>query len=114
MPEPASKTIVWPVCSSVTSRQGVLHPCPMPDGVAHGTDPRTPQNRTRILHSFAWSTVCTRAREPGRTRTPRGRADARCNLPREESMSTIVLNVNGRPHTVDVDPATPLLYVLSD
>ena len=29
-------------------------------------------------------------------------------------MSTIVLNVNGRAHTVDVDPATPLLYVLSD
>ena len=29
-------------------------------------------------------------------------------------MSTIALNVNGRAHTVDVDPATPLLYVLSD
>jgi nicotinate dehydrogenase subunit A len=28
-------------------------------------------------------------------------------------MST-VLRVNGRSHTVDVDPATPLLYVLSD
>jgi nicotinate dehydrogenase subunit A len=28
-------------------------------------------------------------------------------------MST-VLKVNGRSHTVDVDPATPLLYVLSD
>jgi nicotinate dehydrogenase subunit A len=26
----------------------------------------------------------------------------------------ITLNVNGRTHTVDVDPATPLLYVLSD
>src|SRR5262245_55555033 len=26
----------------------------------------------------------------------------------------ITLNVNGRAHTVDVDPATPLLYVLSD
>src|SRR5438105_1963069 len=26
----------------------------------------------------------------------------------------ISLRVNGRPHTVDVDPATPLLYVLSD
>ena len=26
----------------------------------------------------------------------------------------IALRVNGRPHTVDVDPATPLLYVLSD
>jgi nicotinate dehydrogenase subunit A len=29
-------------------------------------------------------------------------------------MSTIALTVNGRRHTVDVDPATPLLYVLSD
>jgi nicotinate dehydrogenase subunit A len=29
-------------------------------------------------------------------------------------MSTITLAVNGRQHTVDVDPSTPLLYVLSD
>jgi nicotinate dehydrogenase subunit A len=29
-------------------------------------------------------------------------------------MSTISPNVNGRSHHVDVDPATPLLYVLSD
>jgi aerobic-type carbon monoxide dehydrogenase small subunit (CoxS/CutS family) len=29
-------------------------------------------------------------------------------------MSTIKLTVNGHVHTVDVDPATPLLYVLSD
>jgi nicotinate dehydrogenase subunit A len=29
-------------------------------------------------------------------------------------MAPIALTVNGRPHTVDVDPATPLLYVLSD
>src|SRR6476619_7319096 len=29
-------------------------------------------------------------------------------------MSAITLQVNGRAHTVDVDPATPLLYVLSD
>jgi nicotinate dehydrogenase subunit A len=29
-------------------------------------------------------------------------------------MSVMTLKVNGRPHTVDVDPATPLLYVLSD
>ena len=29
-------------------------------------------------------------------------------------MSTVDLKVNGRSHTVDVDPATPLLYVLSD
>jgi len=29
-------------------------------------------------------------------------------------MSRITLTVNGRSHTVDVDPATPLLYVLSD
>ena len=29
-------------------------------------------------------------------------------------MSAITLKVNGRTHTVDVDPTTPLLYVLSD
>lgn len=29
-------------------------------------------------------------------------------------MAMIRLNVNGRDHTVDVDPATPLLYVLGD
>ena len=29
-------------------------------------------------------------------------------------MSIIALNVNGRSHTLDVDSATPLLYVLSD
>jgi nicotinate dehydrogenase subunit A len=29
-------------------------------------------------------------------------------------MSAITLTVNGHGHTVDVDPATPLLYVLSD
>jgi nicotinate dehydrogenase subunit A len=29
-------------------------------------------------------------------------------------MSNVVLTVNGRRRTVDVDPATPLLYVLAD
>ena len=29
-------------------------------------------------------------------------------------MSQIKLDVNGRAHTLDLDPATPLLYVLSD
>jgi len=29
-------------------------------------------------------------------------------------MSAITLTVNRQPHTVDVDPTTPLLYVLSD
>lgn len=29
-------------------------------------------------------------------------------------MSLVTLLVNGRTHTVDVDPSTPLLYVLSD
>jgi aerobic-type carbon monoxide dehydrogenase small subunit (CoxS/CutS family) len=27
-------------------------------------------------------------------------------------MATVTLTVNGKPHTVDVDPSTPLLYVL--
>src|SRR5207247_2539184 len=29
-------------------------------------------------------------------------------------LMAIILNVNGESHTVDVDPATPLLHVLSD
>jgi nicotinate dehydrogenase subunit A len=29
-------------------------------------------------------------------------------------MSLLTLRVNGQSHTVDIDPATPLLYVLSD
>jgi nicotinate dehydrogenase subunit A len=29
-------------------------------------------------------------------------------------MSTFTLRVNGRSHTVDADPATPLLYILAD
>ena len=29
-------------------------------------------------------------------------------------MSILTLKVNGRSHQVDVDPSTPLLYVLSD
>ena len=29
-------------------------------------------------------------------------------------MSSLTLRVNGQTHTMDVDPATPLLYVLSD
>jgi len=29
-------------------------------------------------------------------------------------MSVIALTINGRAHSLDVDPATPLLYVLSD
>src|SRR5499426_443851 len=28
------------------------------------------------------------------------------------TMSSISLNVNGKSHTVDVDPSTPLLYIL--
>src|SRR4030095_1247701 len=32
----------------------------------------------------------------------------------EVVMSTVNLRVNGRPVTLDVDPTTPLLYILSD
>jgi nicotinate dehydrogenase subunit A len=31
-----------------------------------------------------------------------------------DEMAKITLNVNGRNHTLDLDPATPLLYALSD
>ena len=49
MPEPASSASVSPVSSSEISMQGVLQPWPMAAGMAQGTDPRTPQNRT-----FTW------------------------------------------------------------
>src|SRR5207249_1428884 len=29
-------------------------------------------------------------------------------------MSAVILTVNGNPHSIDVDPDTPLLYVLAD
>jgi hypothetical protein len=32
----------------------------------------------------------------------------------EAAMSALTLKVNGRSHALDVDPSTPLLYVLSD
>src|SRR5262245_12704695 len=32
----------------------------------------------------------------------------------DQEMSMITLKVNGRTHTLDADPATPLLYILSD
>jgi nicotinate dehydrogenase subunit A len=32
----------------------------------------------------------------------------------DEHMSAITLKVNGQSHTLDIDPTTPLLYVLSD
>src|SRR4051812_44182717 len=37
-----------PLRSSRSSMQGVLQPWPMAFGTAHGTEPRTPQKRTRI------------------------------------------------------------------
>jgi nicotinate dehydrogenase subunit A len=47
------------------------------------------------------------------------RPPLQCLLPKFRSkggkhMAKLNLRVNGRSHTVDVDPATPLLYVLSD
>src|SRR5262245_65617594 len=32
----------------------------------------------------------------------------------DQEMSMITLKVNGRTHTLDADPATPLLYILSE
>src|SRR6185436_16324728 len=66
-PDPASKITVLPVRSSVTSMHGVLQPWPMADGIAHGTDPRTPQNLTCM---FASSVVDTRAASRGDDQEP--------------------------------------------
>ncbi len=48
------------------------------------------------------------------TRTPGEGYHSRQSRRKNPRMSIITLIVNGRMHTVDVDPATPLLYVLSD
>jgi nicotinate dehydrogenase subunit A len=40
--------------------------------------------------------------------------DPRANPPYSQDMSVMTLKVNGRSHTVDADPTTPLLYFLSD
>src|SRR3989304_5359426 len=47
-----------------------------------------------------------------RPRRPASPTRTRKEAPGGSSMSQITLKVNGRSHTVDVDPATPLLYIL--
>src|SRR5713226_7125030 len=49
-----------------------------------------------------------------RTRYPLALDGSRSSPYSEGTMSTINLKVNGRAHTLDLDPTTPLLYVLSD
>src|SRR5207342_1660840 len=48
------------------------------------------------------------------TPTPSPRTLTAIRTLQGDRMSSITLTVNGKPHTVDVDPATSLLYVLSD
>src|SRR5687768_1516796 len=48
MPEPASRMRRRPLRSSAISIHGVLQPCSIDAAVAQGTEPRTPQNRTRM------------------------------------------------------------------
>jgi nicotinate dehydrogenase subunit A len=65
---------------------------------------RTSSNRGGIT---AWpGPSATMMTELARQRAPAG--------PHSTHMSRFTLTVNGRRHTVDVDPTTPLLYVLSD
>jgi len=54
-----------------------------------------------IIESFNHSSICNHPSSLSRPSYNSG-------------MSAINLRVNGRAHTVDVDPTTPLLYVLSD
>ena len=63
------------------------------------SEPRAPDSRAPKPGS--------RIPDPG-SRIP---SPVRCILP---AMSILTLKVNGRSHQVDVDPSTPLLYVLSD
>jgi nicotinate dehydrogenase subunit A len=44
----------------------------------------------------------------------RGKSFHSYTMGRGNSMSAVTLKVNGRTHSLDLDPATPLLYALSD
>ncbi len=44
----------------------------------------------------------------------RHRPSSLAGLNEGDNMSAITLKVNGRTHSLDLDPATPLLYALSD
>jgi aerobic-type carbon monoxide dehydrogenase small subunit (CoxS/CutS family) len=57
-----------------------------------------------------------RAQDPKRQERAPQAENVRAQHQKEAStsMSAITLRVNGRSHTVDIDPATPLLYVLAD
>src|SRR5690606_3118373 len=51
-------------------------------------------------------------RSPGGPRPARAPADRAPPRERGETVSRVTLRVNGESRTVDVDPSTPLLYVL--
>ena len=54
--------------------------------------------RNRFTNESPWSNIGERDRQDQK----------------RQSVMTISVNVNGQEHTVDVDPATPLLYVLRE
>ena len=66
MPEPASRTRRRLVTSSTISTQGVLQPWPMDADVAYGTEPRTPQNRTRMWVGAYYGVTGAARRTPTR------------------------------------------------
>ena len=85
------------------------------------------KSRPVVLQGWASLAECVRrSGEAGLSRAPipprLTRAAFHHNLTKDgsigagkrQTMSAITLHVNGRKHTVDVDPSTPLLYVLSD
>jgi nicotinate dehydrogenase subunit A len=76
--------------------------------------PRPPHRETHAIGcSFAQVQVPELPRRAEGHASPAA-VDSVTTISRNVQMSTIALHVNGRPHTVDVDPSTPLLYVLSD
>ena len=68
---------IAPVRSSMISMHGVLQPCPMPLGTAHGTDPLTPLKRTRIAADDTRSFPVVTVRCCRRRWQPRGRSGDR-------------------------------------
>ena len=71
-----------------------------------------PHSRSVIFSPATNSSEISRCDPSSSSRRVLTRTYVRHNLP--GIVSVLTLKVDGRSHTVDVDPSTPLLYVLSD
>src|SRR4051812_12066064 len=82
--------------------------------------PRQLVSRRHIVDNFARKTNRTTLIEASPVRGHRRSSNSGRGLEPQRrtsensTMSLITLRVNGRSHTLEADPTTPLLYVLSD